>query len=302
MVPFDVSSAEATSSAARPRRAAEVWREGKSVTSAPTVSVITISLHDLDGLKRTVDSVQAQRYGGRIEHIVIDGGSGDAVVEYLSGCEPCFTYWQSEPDGGRYDAMNQGIAHATGDLLWFLHSGDRFSDPDAVAEVVKAISGHGPARDVWGYGMYYVVGTGRLYKGPRPFSIRKFLAGWPWWQAVPHQASFFGSSLVNKLGGYDIDFGLAADQEFILRAALLQAPITIRRVVCDFDTSGVGSNWPVREVFRELRRLWDLHGFYPLGGRRLSLAYLGCWEYCLRCLEYVFVRSKTLARSRRNLR
>ncbi len=46
------------------------------MTSAPTVSVITISHKDLDGLKRTVESVRAQRYGGRIEHIVIDGGSG----------------------------------------------------------------------------------------------------------------------------------------------------------------------------------------------------------------------------------
>ena len=88
---------------------------------------------------------------------MIDGGSGDDVVEYLSGCEPGFTYWQSEPDGGRYDAMNQGIAHASRDLLWFMHSSDRCSDPDAVGHVVEAISGCGPARDVWGYGMANLV-------------------------------------------------------------------------------------------------------------------------------------------------
>lgn len=99
------------------------------MTSAPTVSVITISFNDLDGLQRTVKSVRAQRYRGRIEHIVIDGGSGDDVVAYLSGCEPGFAYWQSEPDGGRYDAMNQGIAHASGDLLWFLHSPIVFPGP-----------------------------------------------------------------------------------------------------------------------------------------------------------------------------
>jgi glycosyltransferase involved in cell wall biosynthesis len=262
---------------------------GKSVISPPTVSVITISLHDLDGLKRTVDSVRAQCYGGRIEHIVIDGGSGDDVVEYLSGCEPGFTYWQSEPDGGRYDAMNQGIAHASGDLLWFMHSRDLFSDPDAVAQVVEAISGHGPARDVWGYGMDNLIGPdgrGRPW-GPMPFNRRKFLAGW---QLVPHQAAFFGSSLVSKLGGYEPDFGISADQLFIFRAALLREPITIRRVVCDFDMSGVGSYLPVREKFRYLRRLWDLVGCYPLGGRRTSLAYLRCLEVCLRPLEYVALK------------
>jgi glycosyltransferase involved in cell wall biosynthesis len=253
------------------------------VTSAPTVSVITISLHDLDGLKRTVQSVRAQIYGGRIEHIVIDGGSGDDVVDYLSGCEPGFTYWRSEPDGGRYDAMNQGIAHASGDLLWFMNSADCFSDRDAVAQAVEAIAGDASVRDVWGYGVENFIGPdGRSHgRSPvhMPFNFHDFLArGMP----VPHQAAFFGSSLVSKLGGYDVDFGLAADQLFIFRAALLREPITIQRVVCDFDITGAGSVRPSGDHFRDLRRLCDLNGYYLLGGRRTSLAYMRGWEYMIR--------------------
>ncbi len=250
------------------------------MTSAPTVSVITISLHDLDGLKRTVDSVRAQRYGGRIEHIVIDGGSGDDVVDYLSGCEPGFTYWQSEPDGGRYDAMNQGIAHASGDLLSFMHSRDRFADPDVVAKVVEAISGHGPVRDVWGYGRQNAMGPDGRKLGPPyehiPFDIRKFLVRG---RVVPHQSAFFGASLVCKLGGYDLDFGIAADQLFIFQAALLREPITFQHEVCDFDMTGAGSQRYWSEYFRDLRRMCDLHGYYPLGGRRTSLACMRGWEY-----------------------
>jgi glycosyltransferase involved in cell wall biosynthesis len=242
-------------------------------------------LHDLDGLKRTVDSVRAQRYGGRIEHIVIDGGSGDDVVEYLSGREPAFTYWQSEPDGGRYDAMNQGIAHASGDLLCFMHSTDCFSDPDTVAQVVEAIAGHGSVGDAWGYGLQNLVGPdGRSFgclRAPMPFSYHKFLAlGMP----VPHQAAFFGSSLVTKLGGYDVDFGLGADQLFMFRAALLRKPTTIRRVVCDGDMTGASAVVPLSEHFRDRRRLCDLHSYYLLGGRRTSLAYMRGWEYTLRAV------------------
>lgn len=70
------------------------------MTSAPTVSVITISFNDLDGLQRTVKSVRAQRYRGRIEHIVIDGGSGDDVVAYLSGCEPGLRIGSPSPTAG----------------------------------------------------------------------------------------------------------------------------------------------------------------------------------------------------------
>ncbi|BCP10868.1 putative glycosyltransferase [Mycobacterium paraintracellulare] len=253
------------------------------MASAPTVSVITISLNDLEGLKRTVESVRAQRYAGAIEHIIIDGGSGEAVEEYLSGCEPGFAYWQSRPDNGRYDAMNQGIAHASGDLLWFMHSTDRFSDPDAVASVVEAISEHGPVRDVWGYGKNNLVGRDGRPLFPRPygympFTMRKFLLG----ATVAHQATFFGSSLVAKLGGYDLDFGLEADQLFIYRAARLQTPITINRVVCDFDVTGPGSTQPIRAHHRNIRRLWDIDGYYPLGGRRISWAYLRIKEYAIR--------------------
>jgi glycosyltransferase involved in cell wall biosynthesis len=283
MVPDDVSSAAADGLRRPTTSSGQSSAGSKPAASAPTISVITISFKDLDGLKRTVDSVRAQRYAGRIEHIVIDGGSGDAVVEYLSGREPGLTHWQSEPDGGRYDAMNQGISHASGDLLWFMHSSDCFPDPDAVAQAVEVISSHGPARDVWGYGMDNLVGLGRV-RSPMPFSLRKFLAGW---QVIPHQASFYGSSLVSKLIGYDLDFGIAADQEFILRAALLREPITIRRVLCDFDTNGVGTNRLPSEVFNDLRRMWDMHGRYPLGGRRLSRAYLRTCEYYFAFLAFI---------------
>jgi peptidoglycan/xylan/chitin deacetylase (PgdA/CDA1 family)/glycosyltransferase involved in cell wall biosynthesis len=252
------------------------------VTSAPTVSVITITFNDLDGLKRTVDSVRAQRYAGSVEHIVIDGGSGDDVVDYLSRYEPGFAYWQSEPDGGRYDAMNQGIAHASGDLLWFLHSRDCFSDPDAVARAIQAITHHGPIGESWGHGIQNLIGpdgTSVGLQAPMPFDMRKFLTVRG---TIPHQASFFGSSLMRKLGGYDVDFGIAADQLFILRAALVQEPITVERVVTDFDTTGAGSVRSVSEAFHDMRRIWDSLACYPFKGRRTSLAYLRCWEYAVR--------------------
>ena len=181
--------------------------------------------------------------------------------------------------------MNQGIARASGDLLWFMHSGDCFSDPDAVAAAVWAISGHGPARELWGYGMDNLVGLGRV-RGPMPFSIRKFLAGL---QVIPHQTSFFGASLVSKLGGYDLDFGIAEDQEFMLRAALLREPITIRRVFCDFDTTESEPIGP-RALSSAICVACGIcvHGRYPFGGRRASRAYLRCWEYYLSGVGYVF--------------
>jgi Glycosyl transferase family 2 len=252
------------------------------MTPAPTVSVITISLNDLDGLKRTVDSVRSQRYTGCIEHIVIDGGSGPDVVDYLSRHESLFAYWQSKPDSGRYDAMNQGIAHASGEVLWFLHSADCFADAETLTDVVQELSHHGRVDQLWGYGIERKIapdGTSVGFQGPIPFDMRKFLIlrG-----TIPHQAAFFGASLVGRLGGYDLDFAIAADQLYMLRAALVMAPVTIKRVVANFDITGAGSIRPVSESFRDMRRIWDQEGCYPFRSRRLSLAYLRCLEYMVR--------------------
>ncbi|TRW85601.1 glycosyltransferase [Mycolicibacterium sp. 018/SC-01/001] len=252
------------------------------MSSAPTVSVITITLNDLDGLRRTVDSVRAQRFAGPIEHIVIDGGSGDDVVDYLRQIESGLTYWQSQPDAGRYDAMNQGIAHASGDLLWFLHSRDCFSDADSLACVVQTIASHGPVNDLWGYGMENLIGPDGASVGlqaPMPFDMRKFLMI----QAtIPHQASYFGSSVVREVGGYDLGFEIAADQLFMLRAALIREPITIERVVTDFDITGAGSARSVDDVFDDMRRIWDSVDCYPFNGRLTSRALLRCWEYAVK--------------------
>lgn len=267
------------------------------MTNRPKFSVVTITFRDLEGLKRTVDSVRAQRYDGEIEHIVIDGGSGEDVVAYLSNCEPGFAYWQSEPDGGRYDALNQGISHATGDLLWLMHSSDCFSDPGVIAAVAEHIADRGPVHDLWGYGMANRVdGGGQVVNvwNSIPFDVVKFAtARLP----IPHQATFVGSALHRQIGGYDLDFGISADQLYILKLAFLRPPVTVDRVVCNFDISGAGSQLPIREVFANFRRAYRKLNYYPLGGRHASLAFLKVRELQLRAFYRAF-KAASIARGR----
>jgi glycosyltransferase involved in cell wall biosynthesis len=61
----------------------------------------------------------------RTELIVIDGGSDDGSVEILRQFDDSIDYWISEPDRGIYDAMNKGIAAATGEFVLHLNAGDR---------------------------------------------------------------------------------------------------------------------------------------------------------------------------------
>lgn len=210
----------------------------------PTVSVITISRNNLDGLRRTRASVEQQSCSS-LEHVVIDGGSSDGTRGWLEG--EAHVRWTSEADRGRYDAMNKGAARASGELLWFLHAGDLFASKDSVARVVSDwLDRHWK----WAYGCARLLDeTGAVVgiSAPIPYRRRLVEIGMV---RVPHQAACFDRQFFAQLGGYDTEFGLAADQLFMLKAARASTPAIIPEFLCDFDNCGAGT---ARSPYRHYR-------------------------------------------------
>ncbi|MCM1035917.1 MAG: glycosyltransferase [Bacteroides sp.] len=105
----------------------------------PLFSIITVSYNAAGTIGRTLDSVASQTCG-LYEHIVVDGASTDgtqALVAAAAGADRrCLI---SEPDRGLYDAMNKGMALATGDYLIFLNSGDKFHSTDTLQLIADTI-------------------------------------------------------------------------------------------------------------------------------------------------------------------
>ena len=99
----------------------------------PKLTIITINYNNLEGLKRTVESVLNQTWQ-EFEYIVIDGGSNDGSAEYIESQSEHIDYWVSEPDKGIYNAMNKGIAKARGEYLLFLNSGDHLYSAKVLEE------------------------------------------------------------------------------------------------------------------------------------------------------------------------
>lgn len=100
------------------------------------ISIITINYNNIEGLKKTVESVVKQSPKD-FEYIVIDGGSADGSAEYLAAQNENLNYWVSEPDKGIYNAMNKGILHAKGDYFLFLNSGDvLIDDKEIICKIV----------------------------------------------------------------------------------------------------------------------------------------------------------------------
>ena len=88
------------------------------------ISIITATFNSGKTVGDTFMSVLNQTYND-YELIVVDGGSKDDTVDILRHYELIFNgrmKWISESDRGIYDAMNKGIAIATGDVVGFLNS------------------------------------------------------------------------------------------------------------------------------------------------------------------------------------
>ena len=101
------------------------------------LSLITVCRNVAPVIAESIDSVLGQEYPG-IELIVIDGASTDGTLDILNAYGNKIDVLLSEPDKGIYDAMNKGLARATGDVIGFVNAGDLLMTPRTIDQVVKA--------------------------------------------------------------------------------------------------------------------------------------------------------------------
>lgn len=97
----------------------------------PYFSIVTVTLNNAGGLRRTLESVLTQKFQD-YEHLVIDGGSVDGSMTILSKCRSSNLRVLSEKDHGIYDAMNKGIRLAKSNYTIFINSGDELYDENVL--------------------------------------------------------------------------------------------------------------------------------------------------------------------------
>ncbi|MDO5720820.1 MAG: glycosyltransferase family 2 protein [Actinomycetaceae bacterium] len=232
--------------------------------TAPRISVITVALNDLVGIKMMVHSLQEQDYPD-IEHVLVDGASTDGTLSWLESYAPSYANrWVSEKDRGIFDAMNKGASLSTGDLMVFMNAGDSFSNSEVLSDIADLWKSETWR---WAYGqMQYVDndGAGRGFTKQFPHAQRSIELGT---RFAPHQATYVSRDLFDHLGGFDLSFDYACDQEFAIRAGQISEPYTFGKVTARFLEGGVHSQttyWRRERIYHRMRIKNDVLAFNSL--------------------------------------
>lgn len=204
------------------------------------ITIITATYNSAATLRATFESVLRQTYHN-IDYIVKDGNSTDGTLDIIREYEPRFggrMRWVSEPDSGIYDAMNQGIGMAQGDVVGILNSDDFFT-ADNVLEQVAALMKENEAIDAIYGDVHYVHGDD-LKKNVRYYSSRNFRRGLMRLGFMPAHPSFYCRRKVYETWGcFNTSYKVAADFENLLRLIFIHR-ISTRYVPMDFVTMRTG--------------------------------------------------------------
>ena len=185
------------------------------------LSIVTVCLNSARSIGDTLASVNAQTHA-EIEHIVIDGGSTDGTQDLVRQRGERVCRLISEPDRGIYDAMNKGLALATGDIVGFLNADDVFASPEAVERIAQAFT---PGVDASYGDVVYVDSTdpSRTVRYWRAGAYRPGLCASGW--APPHPTLYVRREVLVGHRGFNDQMRIAADFDLALRL---------------FDVAGIG--------------------------------------------------------------
>lgn len=219
------------------------------------ISVITAVYNSRATVAEALASTLAQTHG-EVELVVIDGGSTDGTLEVLRSHADRIAVLVSEPDRGIYDALNKGIARASGEVVGFLHADDVFAGPDSLARVAEAFAD--PAVCAAYGDLQYVRqdDPSRVVRhwASSPFTRRKLAWGW----MPPHPTLYVRREWYARIGGFDTRYRIAADYDCILR--LFSQPdfiaVHIPEVLVKMRLGGA-SNRSLKNILRKSREDLD---------------------------------------------
>ena len=187
----------------------------------PDFSIITCTLNSSLWLPQSVRSVLRQK-SATIEYIFVDGGSTDNTLNLIQSINRPYKLLHRKANGIS-DAMNAGIAAASGNIIACLHSDDFYLHGNVLAYVAEQFRTSGCE---WLFGRAMNLINGKLvpenFTAPT-YSRQQLLKG----NFIPHPATFIRRDLLQKSGGFNTELRYAMDYDLWLRLSMLAEPLQL---------------------------------------------------------------------------
>lgn len=236
----------------------------------PSVSIIIPTLNEAQYLPRTLQRLQ-RLCPEPVEIIIADGGSTDQTRQLAEAMRPCFPDMQivSCPQTGRASQMNAGAAHATGDILCFLHA-DTILPDDALTVMHKTLADpkivaggfvslmRGPHKTRWLTSAHNYIKT---YYAPLLFRPHLFFRGAR--LLFGDQAIFCRRGQFQAVGGYTNDMPIMEEADLLIRLVPFGRVRQVNRVVESSDRRVERWGfWKANGIFLAIGFLWGV-GYPP---------------------------------------
>jgi len=204
----------------------------------------------LQELRKNVRSVSDQE-NVTVQHIVIDSCSTDGTDEWLRQNIALTSI--VEKDNGMYEALNKGLAQASGCFLGFLNSDEQYL-PGALRKVKRTFESHPDADIVYG-DMLVISSDGSLIAYKKSHNLKRvYIRATSLY--VPTCTMFVRNQLVSKGLRFRTDFRAVSDTDFVVR--LIEAggrAVHLKEFISTFESTGKNLSWSIlgKNELRELR-------------------------------------------------
>lgn len=222
------------------------------MSARPLISVIIPAYNAGKTIKIAVLSVLNQTYQP-VELIVVDGASKDNTLQVLSELQQVKSFKViSEKDKGVYDAMNKGVASATGDWVYFLGADDELYNNEVFRDVFTQ---PGTAEADMVYGNIWLTEQKKIYGGP--FTRKEIF-----WKNISHQAILYKRAIFERLGLYDLTYKIMAD--YVLNLKIFAQKDLVRKyvdiVIAAFGEEGLSSTRRDEQLKKDRTKLvWQYY-------------------------------------------
>lgn len=228
------------------------------------VSIITVCYNSSETIESTIQSVVSQNYAN-IEYIIVDGLSTDDTLKIVDRYKNSITKIVSEKDNGIYDAINKGIAKATGDIIAILHADDFYTNENVISLIVDSFNNKN-VETVYG-DLQYVdrIDTTIVKRNwiSGAYQKQNFLKGW----MPPHPSFFARKKCYEKFGNFNTDLKSAADYELMLRFMYKNncSVSYIPKVLVKMRVGGKSNISLMNRIKanREDKKAWEMNGLSP---------------------------------------